>query len=136
MWTRTAVASACVIVAFLPAPTLAATRSDSQFPQRPVRLIVPTAPSGGTDFVARVMALRLTDRWGQSVIVDNRAGGSGIIGIELGARAAPDGYTLSVFNSSHMISCHSSAAGILRRSRTPGPPRIFLSCTRRFLRNP
>lgn len=116
MWTRTAVASACVIVAFLPAPTLAATHSDSQFPQRPVRLIVPTAPSGGTDFVARVMALRLTGRWGQSVVVDNRAGASGIIGIELGARAAPDGYTLSVFNSSHMITAQQSNTLSFERS--------------------
>ncbi len=64
------------------------------YPSRPLRLIVPFPPGGGADFLARVIGPRITERWGQSIIVDNRGGGSGIIGVELAARAAPDGHTL------------------------------------------
>jgi tripartite-type tricarboxylate transporter receptor subunit TctC len=64
------------------------------FPNRPVRLIVAFPPGGGTDIVARLVGQRLADVWGQQVLVENRAGASGVIGTETAARAAPDGYTL------------------------------------------
>ncbi len=64
------------------------------YPSRPVRFIVALAPGGGTDFVARVLAGKLSEAWGQQVIVDNRPGGASIIGPEIAAKAAPDGYTL------------------------------------------
>jgi tripartite-type tricarboxylate transporter receptor subunit TctC len=64
------------------------------YPTRPLRVIVPFPPGGGADFLARVIGPRITESWGQSVIVDNRGGGSGIIGVEIAARAAPDGHTL------------------------------------------
>ncbi|MBX9810502.1 MAG: tripartite tricarboxylate transporter substrate binding protein [Burkholderiales bacterium] len=70
------------------------------FPSRPVRLIVPYAPGGATDIIARQLADKLNQVWGQPVIVDNRAGASGNIALELAARAAPDGYTLFVGNVS------------------------------------
>ncbi|HET7160213.1 MAG TPA: tripartite tricarboxylate transporter substrate binding protein, partial [Burkholderiales bacterium] len=63
------------------------------FPQKPVRIIVAFPPGGGTDIVARIVGQKLSDAWGQQVIVENRAGASGVIGTEAAARAAPDGYT-------------------------------------------
>ena len=66
----------------------------SSYPDKPIRLIVPFAPGGGIDTIGRIMAQMLTANFGQSVIVDNRAGAGGKIGIETGLGAAPDGYTL------------------------------------------
>jgi tripartite-type tricarboxylate transporter receptor subunit TctC len=64
------------------------------YPSRPVRIIVAFPAGGGTDITARVLAGKLTPMWGQQVVVENRAGASGIIGTEIAARSAPDGYTL------------------------------------------
>lgn len=69
-------------------------RAQSDYPNRTVRVIVPTAPAGGNDTVGRVIAQGLSERWGRQVVVDNRAGASTMIGGEMVARAAPDGYTL------------------------------------------
>ena len=81
----------------LPAAPAAA---QSDFPNKPVRLIVPFPPGGVTDIVARAVAVKLAGEWGQQVIVDNKPGASGAIGAELGAKAAPDGYTLIMGNIS------------------------------------
>jgi tripartite-type tricarboxylate transporter receptor subunit TctC len=70
------------------------------YPTKPVRIIVPIAPGGGQDFVARMIGQRLTIALGQQVIVDNRPGAGGIIGTHLAAKAAPDGYTLVVVAAS------------------------------------
>ena len=64
------------------------------YPAKPVRIIVPFSPGGATDIVARLVGQKLTELWGQAVIVDNRAGASGNIGAELAAKSPPDGYTL------------------------------------------
>ena len=69
------------------------------YPEKPVRLIVAFPAGGAADLVARAIAQRLTEQWRQQVIVDNRAGAGGVIGTELAARAAPDGYTI-LFGSS------------------------------------
>ncbi len=82
------------------APRLAAAQT---FPAKPVRLIVPYPPGGGTDIVARLVAPRLGERWKQTVIVENKAGASGIVGSEIVAHAAPDGYTLMVMTGAHTV---------------------------------
>lgn len=64
------------------------------YPDRPVRMIVAFPAGGGTDIVARIIAQKLTDSWGQQVIVDNRGGGGGVIATEIAAKAPPDGYTV------------------------------------------
>ena len=64
------------------------------FPRKPVRWIVPTPPGGGADTLSRALGQKLTERWGQAVVIENRGGAGGIIGIEAAARAAPDGYTV------------------------------------------
>jgi len=64
------------------------------YPTKPIRLIVPYPPGGGTDIVSRLLAQKLTDALGQQVVIDNRGGANAIIGTELGAKASPDGYTL------------------------------------------
>src|SRR5688572_21627321 len=66
--------------------------SSQNFPSRPARIVVGFAPGGATDVTARLLALELSKLWGQQVVVDNRPGASGMIGAELVAKAAPDGY--------------------------------------------
>jgi tripartite-type tricarboxylate transporter receptor subunit TctC len=69
------------------------------YPARPVRLIAPFSPGGGVDIVARALAQKLADKWGQQVVVDNRTGATGIIGTDIAAHAPPDGYTLLLGNA-------------------------------------
>ena len=72
-----------------------------KWPDKSVRVIVPFAPGGATDVVARIMSPRLSEEFGQQFIVDNRAGAGGAIGAELAARATPDGYTIIIIASSY-----------------------------------
>jgi tripartite-type tricarboxylate transporter receptor subunit TctC len=69
--------------------------ADTQaYPNKPIRIIVPFPPGGPSDMQARLLGAKLTEAWGQATIIDNRGGANGIIGIELAAKADPDGYTL------------------------------------------
>src|SRR5690606_14941295 len=70
-----------------------------QYPTRPIRMIVPFAPGGGSDVIARLVASKVGPILGQSVLVENRPGASGIIGADIAAKAAPDGYTILMANS-------------------------------------
>jgi tripartite-type tricarboxylate transporter receptor subunit TctC len=74
-----------------------------QYPSRPLRIIVPFAPGGGSDLVARLLAIKLTESLGQTVVVDNRPGAGANIGIGLAARAPGDGYTLLVASSAFTV---------------------------------
>jgi tripartite-type tricarboxylate transporter receptor subunit TctC len=87
-----------VAFALLALPAFAQT-----YPTKPVRIIVPFAPGGGSDFIARFMAQRLTESLGSQVIVENKPGAGGVLGIEQGVKAAPDGYTLTLIASSYTV---------------------------------
>ena len=83
---------------------LAAGVSYSQpYPSRPVRLIVPYAAGGPVDSMGRLLVPRLVDVWGQQIVIDNRAGANSIVGSEVAARSAPDGYTLVLISASFTV---------------------------------
>jgi tripartite-type tricarboxylate transporter receptor subunit TctC len=73
------------------------------YPSRPIRIVVPFPPGGATDIFARQVAQKMTESWGQQVLVDNKAGASGTIGSEQVAKSAPDGYTLMLTATHHSI---------------------------------
>ena len=73
-------------------------RAQGGYPDRPIRIIVPFAPGGSSDFVARILAPPLAEALGQAVVIENRAGAAGNVGMEAAARAAPDGYTVFLGN--------------------------------------
>ena len=89
-------AAIAIAIAMAPLPLAAPAAPGQPFPSKPVRFIVPFVPGGGTDTFARIVGAKLTQNWGQQMIVDNRAGAQGNIGTALGAKAAPDGYTLTL----------------------------------------
>jgi len=90
--------TAALLAALAPAQWAVA----QSYPTKPIRWIVTYPPGGPTDVVARAIGAKLTEAWGQQIIIDNRAGAGGMIGTELGARAAPDGYTLLFGTSAGM----------------------------------
>jgi tripartite-type tricarboxylate transporter receptor subunit TctC len=80
-----------------------ASGAETAYPVRPIRIIIPTAPGGGSDVIVRMLGQKFTEAWGQQVVVDHRVGAGQTIGLNLTATAAPDGYTLAVTNPSHAI---------------------------------
>ena len=88
----------------------AAQAQTGKWPEKPVRTIVPFAPGGSIDLVARLLGARLTEEFGQQFVVDNRGGAGGAIGAEITALARPDGYTIILVASSYAIgaplACH------------------------------
>ena len=81
------------------------------YPAKPIRMIVGFAPGGGTDLVARIIGQKMTENWGQTVIVENRAGATGTIGADVVAKAPPDGYTLLMGH----VNSHGIAPSIFKK---------------------
>ncbi len=120
------VATAMLLTTMLTAPSFAqATRSSvktGEFPNRPVRLVIPSTPGSGTDIVGRMIALGLTETWGQTVVVDNRAGAGGLTAVTMVAKESfADGYTMLLGSNGHF-----SFAPVLYR-KLPYDPQQDLS---------
>ena len=92
-----------IVAALAPAAKVAVAQSTTQYPSKPIRIIVPFAPGGGTDLTARLVGQRLAERFSQPVIIDNRPGAGTMLGTELTQKSAPDGYTLMIASASHAI---------------------------------
>ena len=96
---RLALVAAVVLAAL---PQFAAAQA-APYPSRPIRVIVPSSPGGGLDIVSRAVAQQLSAAWGQSVVIDNRAGAGGTIGPDIVAKAPPDGYTLLIVSATFAV---------------------------------
>ncbi len=90
-----------VALAVVAVPALA--QDATSYPSKPIRIIVPFTPGSATDIVARLVGEKLNAAWGQPVIVENRPGAGGTIGIAQTAKADPDGYTLAVVSTGHVV---------------------------------
>ena len=89
--------------ALLGAAGIAQAAEADNYPSKPIRLLVPFVAGAGTDITARTIAQKLTERWGQQVVADNRTGAAGTIAVDLTAKAVPDGYTISLISASHSV---------------------------------
>ncbi len=97
----------------------AAAQQQGAFPSRPVRLIVANAPGTGPDSVARLLAARLSENWGQQIVIDNRPGATGLIAAETVANAVPDGYTLWLPTMTHLVATLQAQRFPLTKDFTP-----------------
>jgi tripartite-type tricarboxylate transporter receptor subunit TctC len=118
----------------------AAAQAAGSFPERPVRYVVPFAPAGLTDIMARLLAQRLSEMWPRPVVVDNRPGGNAMVGADIAAKAAPDGHTLLAVTLTHAVnaSLYPNASYDLRRDFAAvsvlGRCRSWCACPRRTRR--
>jgi tripartite-type tricarboxylate transporter receptor subunit TctC len=87
---------------FLTASAAGACAQSTAFPSKPLKIIVPFAPSGPNDIIARLVGQKLNDQWGHAVVIENRGGAGGTIGVELAAKSPADGYTLVMGGSSSL----------------------------------
>ena len=108
--------TAVVAVLFVAAitPGTARAQQAADYPSKPIRVIVPYAPGGATDIIARYVTAKLNELWGVPLIIDNRSGASGAIALEAAAKANPDGYTLFVGNVTTNAIAETTLANVLR----------------------
>jgi tripartite-type tricarboxylate transporter receptor subunit TctC len=90
-----------IVAAVLAASSVAAQSAADRYPEKPIKIIVPFAPGGSTDILARVLGQKMTENWGQPVIIETRPGAATMIGTQAAAKAEPDGYTLIIVVSNH-----------------------------------
>jgi tripartite-type tricarboxylate transporter receptor subunit TctC len=93
----------CGVFVAMTVTTAALAQDPANYPNRPLRLIVPFAPGGGLDISSRLISHKLTEKWGQNVVVDSRPGAATIVGTEIAAKAAPDGYTVLMITTTFAI---------------------------------
>ena len=99
------VSFATICAVFIAGPALAAAADPAKdYPNRPVRFIVPFSPGAGTDTTARAIAVKLAERWKQPVVAENRPSGAGVVGVETTKTAVPDGYTICLISASNSVS--------------------------------
>ena len=96
-------ASVALLIASVALPALAATPDAALYPVKPIRLVVPFAPAGSADALARTIQPALSEALGQTLVIDNRPGASSTIGTDMAAKAAPDGYTLVLITTTHTV---------------------------------
>jgi tripartite-type tricarboxylate transporter receptor subunit TctC len=94
-------AALAIVAAVLVGNGVAAQSAADRYPEKPIKIIVPFAPGGSTDILARVLGQKMTENWGQPVIIETRPGAATMIGTQAAAKAEPDGYTLIVVVSNH-----------------------------------
>src|SRR3954471_4448541 len=93
----------CVRTTFVVAALLSLTVAAAEYPTKPIRVIVPWPAGGSTDTLARIIGQRLTTLVGQPVVIDNRAGATGAIGVDMVAKSIPDGYTITIVEAAHVV---------------------------------
>src|SRR5437763_2154569 len=96
-------AIACILAAFLTLVSLASSSLAQNYPAHPVRLIVPFSAAGPTDVIARIVAQKMSEAWGQQVYTENFPGAGGNTGIVLAAKAAPDGYNMLAVSTGFIV---------------------------------
>ena len=101
--TKRAAGVLITVVLAAAASVAGAAESVKAYPSKPVRLIAPFTPGAGTDTTARMLAKHLGEQWNQQVVVDNRTGAAGAIGVEIASQALPDGYTICLISASHSV---------------------------------
>ena len=90
-------------LALVACPAVACAQNAADYPARPIRMIVPFAPGGGLDITTRLIGQKLTERWGQNIVVDARPGAATIVGTEIASKAVPDGYTILMITTTFAI---------------------------------
>ena len=93
----------CVRTTFVVASLLSLAVAAAEYPAKPIRVIVPWPAGGSTDTLARIVGQRLTTLVGQPIVIDNRAGASGTIGVDIASKAIPDGYTITIVEAAHAV---------------------------------